>query len=150
MRFWGTRKRQAAYSRLLVEIADNEVVRTAEELVAEAWMETLSEVEEQAAFATKVCTHMRDTAFQVFRSAQSTRDALRIESSQRELTASQQALARIRDQHDGVLRFVGGQRTSWAKAAKDRALAALQDRERLVEAARGARVRAMPLLDSGA
>jgi hypothetical protein len=149
MRFWGTRRKQAVYSLLLAEVAGKEAVRWAEEVVGAAWLETLSDAERQAAFAQRVCTHMRDTAYEVFRSAETSRDSEQIEASHRELTASQQALTRVRDQHDGMRRFAGRQRMAWATAARDRTKEALADRERLVRAARAAGVRAEPLLGHG-
>jgi hypothetical protein len=146
MRLWGTRRKQATYSRLLAEAAGNEAVRVAEELVGAVWLATLAEAQEQAEFATKVCTHMRDTAHQVLRTAEATRDAGQIEAGRHELRESQEALARIRERRDGVLRFVGRQRTAWATAAKSRTLEALADRERLIAAARAAGVAVDPLV----
>lgn len=147
MRFWGTHRKQATYSRLLAEVAANEAVRAAEEVVGAAWLDTLTEAEEQAAFATKVCTHMRETAHQLVRAAEASRDAGQVESGLRELAASQESLAKMREQQDCVQRFVGRQRTVWATAARTRALEALGDRERLVEAARwaGERVERRPV-----
>src|SRR5689334_20578681 len=113
MRFWGAHRKQATYSRLLTETAANEAVRAAEEVVGAAWLDTLTEAEEQAAFATKVCTHMRDTAYQLLQTAEASHDAGQVESSRRELTASQEALAKVSAQQDGVQRFVGRQRTVW-------------------------------------
>lgn len=146
MRLWGTRRKQATYSRLLTEAAGNEAVRTAEELVGSVWLATLAEAEDQAEFATKVCTHMRDTAYQVLRTAESSHDTGRIDEGRHELRESQEALARIQERRDGVLRFVGRQRTTWATAAKARTLEALADRERLVVAARAAGVAVVPLV----
>lgn len=149
MRFWESRRKQDMYSRLLAEVAAKEAVRAAEEVVGGAWMETLSDAEREAALAQRVCTHMRDTAYEVYRTAETTRDSEQIVASQRELAESQKALAKISDQHDGVRRFVGRQRTAWATAARDRAREALSDRERLVAAARAAGVRVEPLGQGG-
>lgn len=146
MRFWGTQRKQATYSRLLAETAANEAVRAAEDVVGRAWLDTLTEAEEQAAFATKVCTHMRDTAYQLLQTAEASLDAGQVESGRRELAASQEALATVRTQQDGVQRFVGRQRTVWATAARTRAQEALADHERLVVAARCARVEARAAL----
>lgn len=135
---WWGRRRRAAYRRTAGQVAAREAVRRAEEIVGAAWMAGLLEAEEQAATAHRICTHMRDTAYEVYRSAQDTRDTDRLAASYRELAASQQALGRIRDRHEGLQAFAARERAAWAEAERTRALELLADRDRLAEAARAA------------
>ena len=60
---WKARRRQAAFSRLVAQVSEHDVVWAAEEIVGSAWMAGLADAEGQAATARKVCTHMRDTAY---------------------------------------------------------------------------------------
>lgn len=136
---WKSRRRQAAYSRLVAQVAEHDVIRAAEEIVGEAWMAGLSEAEGQAATARRVCTHMRDTAYEIYRAAKTARDSERLSESYRELAASQQALGRVRDRYDGVRQFAERERAAWVEAERMRALEVLADRDRLAEAARNAR-----------
>ncbi|NUP47293.1 MAG: hypothetical protein HOW97_08260 [Catenulispora sp.] len=138
---WRIRRKQAAYTRLAAQVTEHDVIRAAEEIVGAAWMAGLLEAEEQAAAARRVCTHMRDTAYQVYRSAKAGRDTERLSQSYQELAASQQALGRIRDRHDGLRQFAERERAAWAEAEKLRALEVLADRDRLAEAARAAGMR---------
>jgi hypothetical protein len=135
---WWTRRRRAAYRRVAGQVAAREAVRTAEEIVGTAWMAGLQEAEGQAATACRICTHMRDTAYEVYRSAQAARDTDSLTASYRELAASQDALSRIRDRHDGLRAFAARERTAWAEAERTRALEVLADRDRLAEAAHAA------------
>jgi hypothetical protein len=138
MKLWRTRRTRAAYSRLVAEVAEHDVIHAAEDIVGTAWMAGLVEAEGQAAAAQRVCTHMRDTSYEIYRSAESSRDTERLNQSYRELAASQQALGRVRDRHDGLRQFAERERAAWAEAARERAMEVLADRERLAEAARAA------------
>jgi hypothetical protein len=135
---WKSRRRQAAYSRLVTQVAEHDVIRAAEEIVGDAWMAGLAEAEGQAATAQRVCTHMRDTAYETYRAAKAERDAERLSESYRELAASQQALGRVRDRYDGLRQFIERERAAWVEAERMRALEVLADRDRLAEAARNA------------
>jgi hypothetical protein len=53
---------------------------------------------------------MRDTAYEIYRSAKAGRDAERLCESYRELAASQQDLGRVRDRHDGLRQFAEHER----------------------------------------
>ncbi|GAA2002070.1 hypothetical protein [Catenulispora subtropica] len=132
------RKRQAAYRQLVRQISEREAVHEAEEIVGAAWMAGLVEAEGQAATARRVCTHMRDSAYEVYRSAKAGSDAQRLSESYRELAASQQALCRVRERHEGLRRFAERERAAWFEAERTRALEVLADRDRLAEAARAA------------
>ncbi|MEY9928531.1 hypothetical protein ABH926_003170 [Catenulispora sp. GP43] len=131
---WKSRRKQAAYSRLVAQISEHDVIRAAEEVVGAAWMAGLQEAEEQAATARRVCTHMRDLACQAYRSAEAGQDADRLTESYHELAASQQALTRVRDRHDNLRAFAERERAVWAEAERIRALEASADRDRLAEA----------------
>lgn len=48
---WKSRRRRAAYSRLVRQISEHDVVWAAEKVVGTAWMATLAQSEEQAAAA---------------------------------------------------------------------------------------------------
>lgn len=135
---WKSRRKQAAYSRLVAQVSEHDVIRAAEEVVGAAWMAGLLEAEGQAATARRVCTHMRDTAYEVYRSAEAEQDAGRLSESYQELAASQQALGRVRDRHDNLRQFAERERTAWAEAEQMRALEVLADRDRLAVAARTA------------
>ncbi|NUR58123.1 MAG: hypothetical protein HOV87_05415 [Catenulispora sp.] len=138
---WRFNRRQAAYARLVAQVREHDVVHAAEEIVGAAWMAGLLEAEGQAAAARRVCTHMRDTAYEVYRSAQAGRDSARLSESYQELAASQQALGRVRDRHDGLRQFAERERAAWAEAERTRALEMLADRDRLAEAARAAGIK---------
>lgn len=69
MRFGESKRRQAAYSRLRAEVAGNDAVRGAEEIVGDHWLVALADAEQETAAAQRICTHMRDTAYQVVRAA---------------------------------------------------------------------------------
>ena len=135
---WWVRRKQAAYLRLAAQVAEHDVIRAAEEIVGAAWMAGLVEAEGQAATARRVCTHMRDTAYEVYCSAKDGSDTERLSASYQELAASQQALGRIRDRLDGLRQFAERERATWAEAERIRALEVLADRDRLAEAARAA------------
>lgn len=135
MEFWRSTDKQAAYSRLLSEVAGNEAIREAEEVVGTAWLETLLSAEEEAAAARKVCTRVRDTAYEVLRSAEVDHDQERVTAGNRELAASQRALVQVRGRHEAIRRFVGQEHAVSATAAEGRAADALADRQRLAEAA---------------
>lgn len=137
---WKSRRRQAAYSRLVAQVAEHDVIRAAEEVVGEAWMAGLAEAEGQAATARRVCTHMRDTAYEIYRSAKDGQDSARLSESYQELAASQQALGRVRDRYDGLRQFAERERAAWVEAERMRALEVLADRDRLAAAARNAGV----------
>lgn len=145
MEFWRSTDKQAAYSRLLAEIAGNEAVREAEEAVGEAWLATLSAAEEEAATARKVCTRVRDSAYEVLRSAEADRDQGRITAGNRELAASQRALVQVRGRHEAIRRFAGQEHAASATAAQARSAGALADRQRLVEAAHSVGLDVNPL-----
>jgi hypothetical protein len=138
MGLWRIRRKRAAYSRLVAQVSEHEVIQAAEEIVGGAWMAGLLEAEGQAATARRVCTHMRDTAYEIYRSAKAGRDAERLSESYRELAASQQDLGRVRDRHDGLCQFAEHERAAWVEAERMRALEVLADRDRLAEAARAA------------
>jgi hypothetical protein len=108
-------------------------------------MAGLVEAEGQAAAAQRVCTHMRDTAYEIYRSAESARDTERLSESYRELAASQQALGRVQDRNDGLRQFAEREHAVWEEASRMRAMEMLADRERLAEAARAAGVRGDPV-----
>jgi hypothetical protein len=135
MEFWRSTDKQAAYSRLLSEIAGNEAIREAEQVVGGAWLATLAAAEEEAATARKVCTHIRDKAYEALRAAEADRDQDRINVGNRELAASQRALVQIRGRHEAIRRFTGQENAACAAAARTRSTGALADKQRLVEAA---------------
>ena len=135
---WKARRRRAAYSRLVAKVSEHDVIWAAEEIVGRAWMAGLTDAEGQAATARKVCTHMRDTAYETYRSAKAEQDSDRLSESYRELAASQQALGRVRDRHNGVRQFAERERTAWEQAEWMRTLEVLADRDLLARAARTA------------
>jgi hypothetical protein len=135
---WWIRRRQAAYRQVVKQVSDHEAVHEAEEIVGAAWMAGLLEAEGQAAAASRVCTHMRDTAYEVYCSAKEGHDTAQLSESYRELAASQQALGRVRDRHDHLRQFAERERAAWTEAERTRALEVLADRDRLAEAARAA------------
>ncbi|GAA2015647.1 hypothetical protein GCM10009839_08710 [Catenulispora yoronensis] len=132
---WRIRRRRAAYSRLVAQISEHEVVAAAEEIVGGAWMEGLRDAENQAETAKRVCTDIRDTAYEAYCSAKSGQDPDRLSESYQELAATQQALGRVRDRHDSLRRFADRERIAWAEAAKTRAQEILTDQELLSAAA---------------
>ena len=138
MGLWNSRRRQAAYSRLVAQVSEHDVIRAAEEVVGAAWMAGLAEAEGQADRARRVCTHMRDTAYEIYCSAKAANDSEQLSESYRELAASQQALGRVRDRYDNVRKFAERERAAWVEAERQRALEVLADRDRLAEAARTA------------
>lgn len=138
MRLWKSRSDRAAYSRLVTQVSEHDVIRAAEEIVGTAWMAGLLEAEGQAATARRVCTHMRDTAYDIYHSALAERDSERLSQSYRELAVSEQALDRIRDRHDNLRQFAERERATWVEAERTRALEVLADQDRLAEAARSA------------
>ena len=93
MKAWKSRRKQAAYSRLVARVSEHDVIRAAEETVGAAWMAGLRQAEGQAATARRVCTHMRDTAYEVYNSAKSGQDSELLSESYRELA---EALPRLR------------------------------------------------------
>lgn len=135
---WWMRRKHAAYVRLASQMSEHDAIRAAEEIVGAAWMAGLAEAEGQAATARRVCTHMRDAAYELYCSAKDGGDTERLSASYQELAASQQALGRIRDRHDGLRQFAERERAAWAEAERTRALEVLADRDRLAEAARAA------------
>lgn len=138
MRAWKSRRKQAAYSRLVARVSEHDVIRAAEEAVGAAWMAGLQQAEGQAATARRVCAHMRDTAYEVYNSAKAKQDSELLSESYRELTESQQALGRVRDRHENLRKFAERERAAWVEAERLRALEVLADRDRLAAAARAA------------
>lgn len=138
MGLWKTGRKRAAYARLVAQVSEHEVIHAAEEIVGAAWMAGLLEAEGQAATARRVCTHMRDTAYEIYRAAEAERDSERLSDSYRELAASQQALGRVRDRHDSLHEFAERERALWVEAERMRAQEVLADRDRLAVAAREA------------
>lgn len=134
MRLWKPRRKQATYSQLVAQANEHAVIHDAEETVGAAWMAGLLEAERQAATARRVCTHMRDTAHDIYRSAKAGRDSEQLAESYHELAASQQALARVRDRQDGLRHFAERERAAWVEAERMRALEVLADREQLEQA----------------
>jgi hypothetical protein len=126
---------QAGYRKMLAEAASREAVRAAEEVVGDAWLATLSDAVEQTAADQRVCTHMRDTAYMVVKSAESGRESGResgeISASHKELAVSQRALAQVRRRHAVMRQFADQERQAWAVAAKARRLEAIAERDRL-------------------
>jgi hypothetical protein len=49
MGLWKARRRRAAYSRLVAEVSEHDVIWAAEEIVGAAWIAGLAEAEKQAA-----------------------------------------------------------------------------------------------------
>lgn len=137
MKAWKHRRKQA-YARLVAQVSEHHVIRDAEEIVGASWMAGLLEAEQQAAAARRVCTHMRDTAYEIYQTAQSARDCDQLTESYRELAASQQALGRVRDRHDNLRQFAERERAAWVEAERLRALEILADQDRLAQAARTA------------
>lgn len=131
---WKARRRRAAYSRLVSEVSEHDVIWAAEEIVGGAWMAGLAEAEHKAATAQRVCTHMRDTAYETYRSAKSERDPDRLSESARELAASRQALGRIDERYGKLREFAERERAAWEQAEWMRTLEVLADRDRLAEA----------------
>lgn len=122
---------QAGYRRMLAEAASREAVRAAEEVVGDAWLATLSDAVEQTAAEQRVCTHLRDTAYMVVKSAESGRGSGEISASHKELAVSQRALAQVRRRHAVMRQFADQERQAWAAAAKARRLEAIAERDRL-------------------
>jgi hypothetical protein len=138
MRLWKSRSKRAAYSRLVAQVSEHDAVHVAEEIVGAAWMAGLLQAEEEAATARRVCTHMRDTAHDIYDSARAGRDSERLSESYRELTDSERALNQVLDRHDSLRQFAERERAAWVEAERTRALEVLADRDRLAEAARAA------------
>ena len=135
---WKSNRNQTTYSQVVAQVSEHEVIQAAEETVGTAWMAELREAEAEAATAHRVCTHMRDTAYEIYRSAKDGQDSTQLTESCLELAASQQALGRIRDRQDSLRRFAERERDAWVEAERVRALEVLADRDRLAEAARAA------------
>lgn len=135
---WKSRRKQTTYSQVVAQVFEHEVIQAAEEAVGAAWMAELLEAETEAATARRVCTHMRDTAYEVYRLAKAGRDSAQLAESYLELAASQQALGRIRDRQDSLHQFAERERAAWVEAERVRAQEVLADRDRLAEAARAA------------
>lgn len=81
----GKSEQHAAYTRLLAEVVASEAVRAAEDVLGEAWLATLSDAEAETENTQQTCMHIRDTAYDVMRSAQSDQDVGRVTASYREL-----------------------------------------------------------------
>jgi hypothetical protein len=134
MGLWKARRRRAAYARLVAKVSEHDVIWAAEEIVGGAWMAGLADAENQATTARQVCTHMRDDAYESYRSAESERDAERLSDSARELAVSRQALGRLDERCDKLREFAERERAAWEQAEWMRTLEVLADRDRLREA----------------
>lgn len=134
MRLWKARRRRAAYARLVAQVSEHDVIWAAEEIVGTAWMTGLTDAESEAATAKRVCAHMRDAAYESYRSAKSERDLERLSESARELAASRQALGRVDARCDKLRAFAERERAAWEQAAWMRTLEVLADRDRLRQA----------------
>lgn len=131
---WKARRRRAAYARLVAKVSEHDVIWAAEEIVGAAWMAGLADAENQAATAQRVCAHMRDTAYESYRSAKSEHDVERLSESARELAASRLALGRLDARCDKLREFAERERAAWEQAEWMRTLEVLADRDRLAEA----------------
>ena len=134
MGLWKARRRRAAYSRLVAQVSEHDVIWAAEEIVGGAWMAGLADAEDAAATAQRVCTHLRDTAYESYRSAKSERDPEQVSASAHELAASRQALGRVDQRCDKLREFAERERAAWEQAEWMRTLEVLADRDRLREA----------------
>ncbi|GAA2011283.1 hypothetical protein GCM10009839_01690 [Catenulispora yoronensis] len=141
MGWWQDRARKAAYARLTAQVADREAVRAAEEVLGAAWMRQLTQAEQEIAGEQKIFTHMRDTAYDVYRASGGTPGGENTGETYQRLAVSQQDLQRIRDRRSTLERFAANERASWASAVSARALEAVEDQEQLGEAERAARSR---------
>ena len=69
MELWKARRRRAAYSRLVAQVSEHDVIWAAEEIVGAAWMAGLDEAERQALARqhTPDCGHeQRDSRLRQF------------------------------------------------------------------------------------
>lgn len=61
MRPWKSRRKRTAYSRLVAQVAEHDVVRDAEEVVGAAWMARLRDAEGQAVPVRRALGRVRDS-----------------------------------------------------------------------------------------
>lgn len=67
MGLWKARRRRAAYSRLVAEVSEHDVIWAAEEIVGAAWIAGLAEAEQQAAARhAPGCGHERHSRLRKF------------------------------------------------------------------------------------
>jgi hypothetical protein len=61
MRPWKSRRKRTAYSRLVAQVAEHDVIRDAEEVVGAAWMARLRDAEAQAVPVRRALGRVRDS-----------------------------------------------------------------------------------------
>ena len=140
MRFWQRKqphRSQGSYRRLAREVAERDVVRAAEEIVGTVWMSSLTEAEQEAATAQRICADMRDNALEDVRAAQDERDCLRVADGDRDLATWQRALKRVTERAETLRGFARHERQSWAAAKRRQAREMAADHERLRAAGNG-------------